>query len=87
MIDDTEVDKKIKKYNELKSLMEEKEYNKKQIPIEEYYKKVMDTITIKLTGKISLETVRSVEEFLGYKLNIDEKEELVKVLRRKNESK
>ena len=47
----------------------------------------MDTITIKLTGKISLETVRSVEEFLGYKLNIDEKEELVKVLRRKNESK
>ena len=87
MIDDIEVDKKIKKYSELKSLMEEKEYNKKQIPIEEYYKKVKDAITIKLTGKISLETVKSVEKFLGYKLNIDEKEELVKVLRRKNESK
>lgn len=86
MIDDTEVDKKIKKYSELKSLMEEKEYNKKQIPIEEYYKKVMNAITIKLTGKISLETIRSVEEFLGYKLNIDEKEELVKTLKKTNES-
>lgn len=86
MIDDTEVDKKIKKYSELKSLMEEKECNKKQIPIEEYYKKVKDAITIKLTGKISLETVRSVEEFLGYKLNIDEKEELVKTLNKTNEN-
>lgn len=86
MIGDTDVDKKIKKYSELKSLMEEKEYNKKQIPIEEYYKKVKDAITIKLTGKISLETVRSVEEFLGYKLNIDEKEELVKTLNKTNEN-
>ena len=87
-IEDTDVDKKIKILNKIKKIKEEKEYNKNQKSILEYYKKAIKIINIKLTGEISLDEVRNVEDFLGYKLNINENDELIKTLKRKtNENK
>lgn len=71
LIDNKNVDLKIKKLEELKELINESKSNKNKKDIYEYYKKVRDLMNINYIESINLDTVNLVNNFFSEKLEYE----------------